>query len=602
MKLTKIVLILVLLLMSVSIYAKGGDDAGNGGFAFKQSIKILEMATSELEEKIRISTLAELEKYPERREILKFALKYENLKKWYLWVRYRDGRQLAMDYSVKNKTVTILKPYYQAFAGRADNELEAASLEVQKRLLHEASHLWGYNEGQSELFAVAFLNNIDDNQTRPTNAITIQSNFCSCINGKSDIINNCDSFCATKPKTDQPILYAVTKMGAEILVNPNLGNLYNWCTVQLSNDTTTPQCHLNATDGDTSINIPINLTKGSNSFSANIISLAKNRTWLLKLVEFKTESNAESREFQLRRVHQPDSNPDLGSLKVTPISQYSCLHYDGKLDSNGNIVLTSEVKQYYYMPVSETPAPMSSSMVVCHDKQMYPGPDSIVYPRLELIPSHMAMFDKIDSRFILDIQSGKMRMNKILEDRLQSEYNIISSVSIFSLLRFPNRPSASEGYAPLGYMLNPFLDQRTGRAYCPVEEDFKGNTPLMNLLGEYIEDTEGLYLAEKGPVEIVDGNTYKNAYGVMFIKESMLVENGFYINNGLKTKADKDSLHSKTIHYYWPVNKNADPLTQNGRTIFTVRAPSEINGNKPSIDDSINTSDKRIGCIPIDRK
>lgn len=345
---------------------------------------------------------------------------------------------------------------------------------------------------------MAFLNNIDDNQTRPTNDITIQPNFCSCLNGKSDITNNCDSFCAKKPNTDQPILYAATTMGAEILVNPNLGNLYNWCTVQLSNDDTTPQCHLNATDGDKSIYIPVNLTKGSNSFSANLVSLAKNRSWVLKLVEVKTGSNAQSKEFQLRRVNQPDSPPDLGALEVTPVSQYSCLHYGGKINNDGSIIRTSKVRQFYYMPVSETPAPMSSPMVVCHDEQRFPGPDSIEYPRLELIPSLTAMFDKKDSRFIFDIQSGKLRMNKILENRLWSEYNINSSLSLFSLVHFPNRPAASEANASLGYILLSFLDQKTGRASCPVEADFQGDIPLMNILGEYMDDTEGLYLAEKG--------------------------------------------------------------------------------------------------------
>src|SRR5689334_18990747 len=40
---------------------------------------------------------------------------------------------------------------------------------------------------------------VDDvvNIARPTNQIDIKSDFCSCINGKSDIINDCSSFCAS---------------------------------------------------------------------------------------------------------------------------------------------------------------------------------------------------------------------------------------------------------------------------------------------------------------------------------------------------------------------------------------------------------------------
>ena len=40
-------------------------------------------------------------------------------------------------------------------------------------------------------------------EARPTNAIDIKSDFCSCINGKSDIINDCEAFCAALKGEDK---------------------------------------------------------------------------------------------------------------------------------------------------------------------------------------------------------------------------------------------------------------------------------------------------------------------------------------------------------------------------------------------------------------
>ena len=66
MNLTKKLLLAVLLIASANLFAKeeGGDDAGNGGFAYKQSIKILKMATEELEKKIIDSDLKDLSDFP----------------------------------------------------------------------------------------------------------------------------------------------------------------------------------------------------------------------------------------------------------------------------------------------------------------------------------------------------------------------------------------------------------------------------------------------------------------------------------------------------------------------------------------------------------
>lgn len=443
-------------------------------------------------------------------------------------------------------------------------------------------------------------------ETRPTNAININSDFCSCINGKSDIINNCDAFCANKGASDQPTLYVNTTMGPEIALNTKLENLHNWCNVQLENDDTGPKCILSATDGINTYTLPVNTTAGSNSFNVNILSLAKNRTWILNLVETQTGSNAKSKEFQIRRKDQPsDTDIVTGALKVAPINQYTCMTYGRATDTVGNIVRTSFARIYYYFPANETPTPIApagganQTMLACHDEQLHPYPDSSEFDRLELIPQALAMWDKSDSRFVADPKNaGKLTIHKMLEDELASEFNITgSTIGIFTLLSFPNRPAS--GNIPLGYVMAPFFDTLTQKTYCPTTTHFTGTQPLMNLLGKYMDSTEGLYLAEKEADTILDNKSYVTLYGTMFVRESTLLTYGFYIENGLKIKASANSMNSKTIYFYWPVSEEADPLASGGRKLYTIRSPSNINGNVPiGQSTSVSTTDKRIACIP----
>jgi hypothetical protein len=80
---------------------------------------------------------------------------------------------------------------------------------------------------------------------------------------------------------------------------------------------------------------------------------------------------------------------------------------------------------------------------------------------------------------------------------------------------------------------------------------------------------------------------------------STLKTYGFYIENGLKIKADANSMNTKTIYYYWPVSATADPLTQGGRKLFTVRTYDTLSGNVPTGQSTTErTTDKRIGCVP----
>lgn len=617
MKIIKLVVILTLCVFGTNGFARnGGDDVGNGGFAYRQSVIILKMATTALEEKIRDSQMKELVEHPERRVILQDTLGYGDLDKLSKKNRYRGTRKLAMDYTVNPSSVIVLKPYFEAFMGTTDSHLEDASLEVQKRLLHEAAHIWGYNEEKSEQFAKDFLKDFgDDDQSsdpstqpgeepRPTNKITIKDDFCSCKNGKSDIINNCDSFCATVPVSSEPILYLNTILDAEIAMNPRLGNLYNWCTVQLPGDATAPQCTLQADGGIEVINIPVSIKPNSNSFIANINLLSYDKTYILKLVESKTGSNAQSKEFQLRRKKQTPPSDNLGLLKVSAINQYTCINFGGEIRNNYvKRIADTFTRTYYYYPANEFASPMAPPMpgndtlTVCHDEQLHGTADRVEFPRLENISDALSLWDKADSR--LASSMGKMNIAKIIEERLQNEFpnSGITSANLFAPLKSVSRPDTANMIQ--GYFMLPFTDQLTGKSYCPSSDHFQGRNPLFIILGDYVLDTEGFYLAEKEGESIYSNGSYKTVYGTMFVRESVLKEYGFYIENGLKIKAHAGDLHRKSIFYYWPAHSNLDPLVSGGRKLFNVKHPGTLNGGVPEgLPTDIFTSDKRIGCVP----
>lgn len=452
---------------------------------------------------------------------------------------------------------------------------------------------------------------VDDSAVaaRPTNQIDIKSDFCSCINGKSDVINDCSSFCATVPTSTTPTLYVNTIIGTDIALNTKLGNLYNWCSVQLDGDPTSPQCFLSATDGVNTINnIPVTVNSGSNSFTANIQQLALDKTYLVKIYEGKTGTNAESKYFQVRRKTQTlDDTTQLGALKVTPINQYTCMTYGGTVSSSGTISRTSYARVFYYFASNETPPPIppaggtNQSQVVCHDEQLHPGNDSAEYPRLELIPQAFSMWDKADPRFVNENNTG-LTINKTITTRLLNEYGVAASIDLFKLINYPNRPtttSTSTANIPLGYIMIPFAD-KAGKTFCPTQTDFNSaDQPLFNVLKDYMDDTEGIYLAEKEAETIQDGTNYKIIYGTMFVTESIVKKYGFYIENGVKIRATASSMNTKTIYYYWPVNDTMDPLLQGNRKLFTVRSPDTLNGNVPTGQSTtLKTTDKRIGCVP----
>ncbi len=441
---------------------------------------------------------------------------------------------------------------------------------------------------------------------RPSNAFTINASSCSCINGKADSINDCSAVCASKPSTTTAKLFLSLTPGTEVLLNDKLKNLYNWCTVQIDDGLAKPECVMSAWDGSSEVPLAVNLSANSNNATVDVSQLSYNRTYVIKIVE--KYSGATTGEFQLYRKPQSSNNPTVGLLKTTPVSQYTCITYGGEVVGT-NFKVTSSLRRFFYYAASETPPPVppyATNAVhdtVCHDTNLHSGNDSYEYPRLENIPMQFALWAKSDSRLAktsTSAQENDLAINDLIAERYAEESGTTGSTfKLFSPVKYPNTPkltNTNQTTLSLGFIMIPFIDKTTNKSMCPKQSDFEGTDTLFNVLGEFITETEALYIGETSG-EVIDGATGV-IYSQMFITEGQLSPVAFYIENGLKIKADATAMRTRTIHYYWPIISGSDPLLQADRRLFTIKYQTELFGASPGILSTSQPDDKRVGCVP----
>ena len=146
------VTVLVLGAGSMASVSFAGGGTSGGGFAYDHSRAILEKAIIELKAKVPTLKSKVLDADPKRREILTKVL--DNVVSQESEERNRNGDPLMFDYvgGAEHPQIIVLKKYFEAFASHPESLYSLYSIEVQRRLLHEASHLWGFNEVQAKAF------------------------------------------------------------------------------------------------------------------------------------------------------------------------------------------------------------------------------------------------------------------------------------------------------------------------------------------------------------------------------------------------------------------------------------------------------------------
>jgi hypothetical protein len=381
---------------------------------------------------------------------------------------------------------------------------------------------------------------------RPDGAVFINSDFCSCKDGKSEIINlGCAQKCMAT--TEGPTLFASTSVSAAVSENPEMGNLQGWCNNELTNDPAqgvSPSCVFEVNDGVTTQDLNLQSLSGNN-FTVNLNSLSMYTTYTGRLVEKGTNTtNPSSSSIQIyRRDPDPAVLANPGVLKVTPIAQYTCITRIGPNDpTSGTFFYDNSARLHFYYNDRDRPevSPPNPNFF-CHDIENLGYIDRPTYPRLELIPQAFSLWDNTDIRFSDVDQDGKMDINNLIMDQLLRRYGITTEVDYFVPFQWPNGPQGENaGEIPtLGNMMRVFVNPQTGRGKCPTQEDYAGNDPSFVVLGQYVGvDTEALYIAfrQKRNLTNEDGSTEPAPDDVLLIRQSLLEQIWWYQEGNLQVR------------------------------------------------------------------
>jgi len=436
---------------------------------------------------------------------------------------------------------------------------------------------------------------------RPDDQVFIDKGYCACQNGNPVSINDCIAFCSDKA-VNNITLYGSVTLGPDILLNTTLGNLQNWCNAEIPNsDFVAPQCQLELYDGNAFTYF--NITVAGNRFTALLDTLPKDVTYVARIKETGSGSNVQSQPFQLRlKDFDPNDQVADGPLKIMPVSQYSCIFLARQ--NEPVVSFTEYARRHFYFASSNNPPslPPGLDLIKCHDKNIYGNNDSPLFPRLELIPQHFAVWDQSDVRFSDADGDGAIDINtEVTKEFRDRTGNSDAELNIFSVFAWPNIPAVEDykdlGNPNLGFILLPFVDDQN-RGTCPKQQDYLGNRPIYQIIGEKVGvDTEGLFMAESEPY--ID-QTGSSILDILLIREGQLKKVWFYFENGQHLIPDPVTAGSKTVHFYWPLDTENPYIRKSDQLIYTVRYPDQIgkNGVQTGVVTGLRPPDKRFACIP----
>ena len=487
-------------------------------------------------------------------------------------------------------------------------ETHPGTLQEKDQVLKEIKNSSLEEERKQEI-----LNHIDSAQgicvegtgvLRPNNSIFIKRDYCICLDGKPDSLNNCSNFCSKK-KDSSSTLYGSVELGEKVVNNPLLGNLKNWCEVELSADYTHPGCVLEIVGDEETIEVPLVIPSKSNSFSANLSTLDYETPYVARIVEVHSGSNVSSDTFQIYRKKFPeDLSFPIGPLKTVPVSQYTCLTRKGETDEVNDFYISSS-KIHFYFASGRNPQRVSpgNDFLICHDINATGVGDSPLYERLELIPQHFMIWDESDIRFYDQDKDNVTDINQHIEKILLKEYNIQpkSKINIFTLFNWPNHPKVKTP-PNLGFIMQPWMERTTGKSFCPTQKNYRGEIPVFKILKELVGwDTEGLYAAEREALSSLDseGKIQEAPQDILLIREKLLKKIWFYFENGKYFIPDETTAIQKQIYFYWPPDINYPYVRKSTQHLYMVKSAENI-GKKETVglNTTTRTPDKRLGCVP----
>lgn len=452
----------------------------------------------------------------------------------------------------------------------------------------------------------------DPPPVRPTGAIIFKSDYCGCNNGKAVTYGNCSGFCSGQNTDSKEIFFANFTTTPDIALS-GLGSVDGWCRNPLEGDKTNPKCVLEVkTDEGGTTSLEVTTLPGSNSIKVDMTNLPYDKTYVLTLVE--SISGAKSNSIQIVKYSPTIGIPVLGPLKNAPISQYTCLVRKFLLNNDTGENYYQEVSRmhFYFIPLmAPDPLPPDTPNLVCHDifNPAFTESDNILYPRLELIPGALNLWDSLDPRFFDNNGSGARDIDEIIIQKTRNfGGNLSGGVTFFSEFKWPGQPTVGDdGNAnpstnqTLGFFMAPWIDQTTLKSYCLNSTHYNSDNPLYKALRDIIGvDTEGIYIAQAAQ----DGG----ANDLLLIRESVLKQIWFYLDNGVPTAPTEQNIANNRVYFYYPISYEYPYIKTSTQRAYIVRRSSELSNTGASTSSSGNTSsggltsypphDGKIGCIP----
>lgn len=534
----------------------------------------------------------------------------------------RSGEGYCQEYAKISTTTCELECAEDYHVGTPDE----ISLEIEKFIQE-------LDDDVDESAARADLNNvvkyakgicIKTPASRPSDEVFVDPKFCACQKGKPFVVNDCEAFC-TSYTEEEPKLFVTTTVGPKISSDTELVTTKGWCNNDLTESVANhaPSCILQLFDGINTIPVEMDFT-GDFSFTADLSKISKNKTYVATIYE--VESGAKSKPFQLHAVDIISSDDDNSPLKIMPISQYTCIYtyYDSTVESalatdfySGNMS-----RIYLYYPSNKLPEVSAGTLtnLFCHDIIKYGRKDSILYPRLELIPNSFALWDKSDIRFYDADNNTKIDINEQIQNRLINEYGIASSINIFNPITYATSIIQENGNSSdstvntktilQGFYMQPWIDRNTKLGYCPKQEHYHGDAPVFRILKEIIGiDTEALYFGKSAPSSaIIDQEEVYIQGSIIMIRESVLKKIWFYYENGQPLQPNEVIAGQKEILFYYPPAPNYESpyVKKSYQKLFKLYHPQEA-AQEESEDQSlvpppprtdILPPNKMFGCVP----
>jgi hypothetical protein len=463
---------------------------------------------------------------------------------------------------------------------------------------------------------------VENDFSRPSGAIVIQTNHCACSEGKQISIGNCVSICSEKSSSSDSNkkLFFDIELTTAITGNTDFGDIAGFCGTSMEGQSAVPSCNVEFKDEKGNIKV-INLvpSAGQTSFIIDVVDLAQDQTYRFSIVE--NTSGARSTTAQLRLSSDVITDTIGGPLALMPVNQYSCLFRVGEIDSNSGALIIADVNRFHFYFIPETrPEPLKQSSLAsvnCHDLEIY-GNTPINSPLLEETTGSFTVWNKMDPRFFDLDGDGAMQIHNLIEQNMALQGQALASpLNLFFELSWPSgindgdsNPSGEQDSSDsssaevvntsMGYYMTPFLDDQTFKAYCPKQAHYYSSSVLFKAMRDVVGvDTEGLYAAKQD-----------NVCDFILIKESRLKKIWFYKEGGLHIEPTNDTVSGKQVQFYWPADESSPFIKKSHQRVYTLKASTEISCSSVPVPETSGQGsngvrsnfpphDKRIGCVPV---